>query len=219
MTQDYDTLVPDARAFLNDLADNNSREWFMARKQIYESRLQQPARALLVDFASTWSLRIDQPLTPKLYRANRDMRAAAEQCPYHTRLSMQWSEPSGLTWHLGICPDGVRVGAGLAAFDRTRTEAWRRAIRGSAGARMTQTLTRAAARLDPPELKRVPPPDGPDHPHATLLRRKSLMLWQDIGLRVRQVGLPDAMDEAFERMCPAMDLLRAIVVLGQHSEH
>lgn len=208
MSQTYDTLVSDARDFLNELADNNSREWFNQRKRDYEALIKQPARALLVDFASEWSVRIDQPLTPKLFRANRDVRFSEDKSPYNTHLHMQWSEPGGLTWFLGIAPDYVSVGAGMMGFDRGQIERWRNSVDGMMGAQMTGVLSRFNGRIDPPELKRVPPPFGADHPYGTLLRRKSLVLWQDIATRPQQIGLHLAIREAFDPMRPAMDLLR-----------
>ena len=42
----FDSLIPDARTFLGQLAANNSRDWFTAHKADYDSRLKTPALLL-----------------------------------------------------------------------------------------------------------------------------------------------------------------------------
>jgi uncharacterized protein (DUF2461 family) len=47
----FDTLIPDARGFLHDLAANNTRDWFHAHKADYDAKLRDPAEALLDEMA------------------------------------------------------------------------------------------------------------------------------------------------------------------------
>ena len=74
------------------------------------------------------------------------------------------------------------LGYGIMAFDAPQLDTWRAAVAGQDGAALDRVLADLQAlslRLDPPELKRVPPPHAADHPRAALLKRKSLVVWND----------------------------------------
>ncbi len=43
----FDSLISDAQTFLRALSRDNTRDWFVARKPDYDSRLRDPAKALL----------------------------------------------------------------------------------------------------------------------------------------------------------------------------
>lgn len=211
MTDRYADLIPDARAFLVELAADNTREWFTEHKDRYDSRLKAPALALLEDIAATWGGEIGQPLSPKLFRANRDVRFSRDKTPYHTHLHLLWAEPDGPGWFLGIAPGYVTAGAGRMGFDKAQLDLWRDAVDGLQGAQLAAAIAASHARLDPPELKRVPAPYDKDHPQGDLLRRKSLTLWFDIDQPAINSGLVPALTEAFARLRPAIDILRAMV--------
>ena len=45
--QAFATLIPDAQDFCRQLAANNTRDWYMAHKEVYQTRLKRPAEELL----------------------------------------------------------------------------------------------------------------------------------------------------------------------------
>ncbi len=211
MSRNFDTLIPDARSFLSELADNNSRDWFAANKPRYEAQLKQPALALLEQVAAQWGAETGQPLKPKLFRANRDVRFSKDKTPYNTHLHMLWAEADGPGWFLGISPEYVTAGAGRMGFDKAQLDLWRASVDGPDGAELARVLVETGARLDEPELKRVPAPYDKDHPQGALLRRKSLTLWRDIADPAARDGLVPALTAAFASLIPAMDLLRRMI--------
>jgi uncharacterized protein (TIGR02453 family) len=75
--------------FLRELKENNDRDWFRERKQIYEEELQRPAEALLRDAAALIRKR-GFPLYTKdknsLTRIYRDIRFSADKTPFHTHV-------------------------------------------------------------------------------------------------------------------------------------
>lgn len=211
MTAPHETLTADARRFLSALAANNTRDWFQANKARYEADLKKPAIALLDLLTDQWGREIGQPLKPKLFRANRDVRFSKDKTPYHTHLHMLWAEADGPGWFLGISPDYVTAGAGIMGMDKDRLTAWRAAVDSPLGAELAELVDGLDARLDPPELKRVPAPYDKDHPQQALLRRKSFALWRDIAARCETADLADATVSAFRAVRPAMDLLRRML--------
>jgi len=47
----FDTLIQDAQKFLRALARDNTRDWFQSHKSDYDTKLRDPAKALLEDMA------------------------------------------------------------------------------------------------------------------------------------------------------------------------
>lgn len=206
-----DTLVADARAFLGELADNNTRAWFQANKARYEARLRGPSLALLDRVSAAWGRQIGASLSPKLFRPHRDVRFSKDKTPYHTHLHMLWGEANGPAWFLGIAPGYVTAGGGWMGFDRDRLERWRAAAAGSDGAELQRLLSGFPGRIDPPELKRVPAPYDKDHANGDLLRRKSFALWRDIESDASTLGLEPATLAAFTSVRPLLDHLRGMI--------
>lgn len=187
MTDRFTDLIPDARAFLRELAANNSRDWFKAHQPRYDAQLKAPALKLLDHVASTVARDDATELRTKLFRPQRDVRFSKDKSPYHIHLHMSWTLGSnggaGTGLFFGIAPDYVRIGGGIMGFDKAQIDTWRSAMDRSEGERMEQMLQDLAARdlhCGEPELKRVPASYAKDHPRAGLLRRKSLTLWRDL---------------------------------------
>ncbi|WP_372573317.1 TIGR02453 family protein [Ruegeria jejuensis] len=183
MSDPFSTLIPDARRFLSELADNNTREWFLDRRPSYEEKLKAPATALLDIIAAD----LGPGTETKLFRPHRDVRFSKDKTPYHTHLHMLWSLPTDSkprpALFFGIGLDYVSVGVGVMGFDKTALPVWRAAVDGDLGADLQAELDRLSSsgmRVGEPELKRVPAPYDKDHSHGALLRRKSLSVWYDL---------------------------------------
>jgi len=185
MSQSFETLISDARTFYAALAQNNNREWFTENKPMYEAGLKKPAKALLDEIAPRLGGMLDQSVTTKLFRVNRDVRFSKDKTPYTLHLHMIWSPQSN-----GTQP------AYFFGIVQTRIDA----------------AVNAGATLSKPELKRVPSPFEKDHPRGELLRRKSLVLWSDFESEVNKSGdLVAAIMDGFELLDPVMEELRAFL--------
>lgn len=186
MTDAFDRLVPDTRAFLCELEGNNARDWFLANKPRYESQLKKPAEALLDLLSADLQKLTGHPVKPKLFRLNRDVRFSKDKTPYHLHLHLLWTTDGGgrqpIGWFLGISQSYISVGAGLMGFDKETLTAWRDAVAGTNGPEFEEEMAALMSkgfRIGEPELKRVPAPFAKDHPQAEQLKRKSLTAWMD----------------------------------------
>lgn len=187
MSDGFETLIPQARSFLADLARNNDRNWFKAHKDHYDARLKTPALLLLDQVAHDLSKQFGSDVDTKLFRPQRDVRFSKDKTPYTTHLHMLWTRRRGgsqdMRYFFGISPDYVTVGAGLMAFDKSVLSQWRTAVDGVFGDEikaLTATVERHGGRLREPALKRVPAPYGKDHRNGDLLRRKGFSVWRDM---------------------------------------
>ncbi len=209
MPDPFARLIPDARTFLAQLAANNTRAWFTEHKTQYEADLKTPATLLMEQFAH----QIGQGTGTKLFRPQRDVRFSKDKTPYHTHLHMLWSLPGDgalkVGFFFGVSPDYVSVGGGAMSFDKAALTAWRKAADSDTGAELAALLDQYRSqgyRIDEPELKRVPAPFDKDHPQGTLLRRKSITVWQD--LPQASFSAPQAaLSETYQALSPLLRLL------------
>ena len=170
----FATLIFDSRAFLNTLADNNSKDWFAEHKATYESQLKSPALALLDTVSASLEKHTGQVPSTKFFRPHRDVRFSKDKTPYHLHLHMLWSTPP-TGFFFGIGRDYLSVGGGIMRLDKDKLTRWRALVDGINGAKIAAALDdlqTQGARMDSPELKRVPAPFDKDHPQAALLKRK-----------------------------------------------
>ena len=205
----FETLVPDAVAFLDTLKANNNRDWFQANKTDYETTVKHPAKAFGATVAAALLELTGEEHTAKLFRVNRDVRFSKDKTPYNTHLHLLWSAGSGPGWFFGVSSDYVTAGCGVMAFDKNQLARWRAKVDkdGDAVAAICADLVSARFRIDKPELKRVPPPFDKDHPHGTLLRHKGLAAWKDVAGK----GSPlPRLTSAFKELMQIHDLTRSL---------
>ena len=104
----FSGFPPAALSFYAELEDENSRDWWLAHKDVYERDVREPMLALLDGLEDEFG-------AAKLFRPNRDVRFSADKSPYKTH-------------------QGALVGAGtvrlLRAGQRGRPEGGRRLPRG-----------------------------------------------------------------------------------------
>ena len=205
-----ETLIPDARRFLNDLAGNNSRDWWQDHKATYETQLKAPALALLDQMTPKIAALTDCAVTPKLFRPHRDVRFSRDKTPYNTHLHMMWSLDTGArqdaVFFFGVGLDYVTAGAGMMGFDKPVLVDWRTFVDLDTD-RILGVVDRLAAQgvhLREPALKRVPSPYDKDHRAGHLLRMKGL---------VGSMALTDTeppmaqLDSAFDVLWPLNQML------------
>ncbi|SFL23008.1 DUF2461 domain-containing protein [Shimia haliotis] len=213
MSSEFSHLVFETRAFLNELAENNTRDWFSANKARYDAELRIPAMGFLDTIGADLERAFEARPTAKLFRPQRDVRFSKDKTPYHLHLHMLWSTPP-VGWFLGIGRDYLSVGGGIMGFDKAGLAAWRDAVDGPKGGELTEIiadLKAKGARIDEAELKRVPAPYDKTHPRGALLKRKSMTMWFDLSDQmVAEKGLERATLDAFQHLIPLQLALRDI---------
>ncbi|WP_323784902.1 DUF2461 domain-containing protein [Thalassovita sp.] len=210
----FATLIPDARAFLIDLKANNSRDWFTAHKNRYETLLKAPSLALLDVVAADLQRLTGKPVETKLFRPQRDIRFSKDKTPYKSHLHMMWTVGDGLgktAFFFGIEPGRTILGGGAMGFDKDKLTAFRKRAEGPKGADLMRLMADMQAHgisFSEPELKRVPSPYPADHPRGDLLRRKTFTFWKavkdDSGDPVK------ALRNGFAELMPAQEWLMAL---------
>jgi uncharacterized protein (TIGR02453 family) len=176
-------------AFLEDLEERNTKDFFDANKQLFRDQVQAPFAALVEAAAARLRRSVPDLGQPKVFRIYRDLRFSKDKTPYKT--SMSASVPSrrpaedgrpgvDTGFYVNVGPAGLYVASGLYHPGRPELERVRAAIADpDTGPELEAILRRAAAKglepwLDP--LQRAPRSYPADHPRAALLRARSLVL-------------------------------------------
>jgi uncharacterized protein (TIGR02453 family) len=176
-------------AFLEDLEEQNSKEFFDTHRQLFKEQVQAPFAALVE--AATTRLRRSAPDLgqPKLFRIYRDLRFSKDKTPYKTSMSASVphrspSEGEGrgvdTGYYVNVGPAGLYAAAGLYHPSRPELERIRAAVADpDTGGELEAILRRAAGKglvpwLNP--LQRMPRPWPADHPRAELLRARNFIL-------------------------------------------
>ncbi|MBU4268356.1 MAG: DUF2461 domain-containing protein [Acidobacteria bacterium] len=176
-------------SFLRDLAANNNREWFKARRTEYETAVLEPAKAFVRAMGERLrrlspGIKAEPRTDGSLFRLFRDTRFSPDKSPYKTNLGIYfWEgrgsrlECSGYYFHLE--PPTLMLGAGLYIFPRPLLERYRRAVADpDYGAELVDIVKKITARrgytLGGEHYKRVPAGFDVAPESAGLLRHAGL---------------------------------------------
>lgn len=208
MADGFERMVHDARAFFTDLRENNTRDWFEERKDRYTEDIRKPAEFFAGLIAEDIARRTGDAVKTKVFRIYRDVRFSKDKTPYKTHMHMMWTPvdagPLTPKWFFGISPDYIILGLGVMGLQAGGITQYR-AFVDSHGDDLQAALNVSGARLSewgPDPLKRVPKPYAPDHPHADLLKRKSLALHADIPDDWEKTGLVKAVNTCITDLMP-----------------
>jgi uncharacterized protein (TIGR02453 family) len=164
---------PAAIEFLEELEQNNARDWFKANRHRYERDLLAPARQLTEKLAPFGEARFFRPYRDTRFRPGPPLK---EQFALAIG-----SGPAG-SYYIELSLDGLLVGAGLHHPASDQLERFRAAIdneRRAAGFEKAIAAAEAGG-LQPiePSLKRAPKGYPADHPRIDRLRMKHLTVFR-----------------------------------------
>lgn len=175
---------PAAQQFLRSLARNNRREWFNARKPVYEAELKRPMLELIGAINDDLAKHAPEMIvTPEkaMLRIYRDIRFSKNKQPYKTHIAAYFKpvglcKTSGAGFYIHISAKEVFVGAGAYMPEREQLLAIRKYI-ADHHEELRKILREPKVRrlmgeLEGAELTRVPKGFAKDHPAADLLRQQ-----------------------------------------------
>jgi uncharacterized protein (TIGR02453 family) len=171
--------------FLRGLARNNNRDWFNARKPVYEAEIKRPMLAVIealtsamMDFAPG-HVRAPESIMMRIYR---DTRFSKNKLPYKPHVSAWWvhdglRKTSGAGFYLHVSGKQVEIAAGAFMPETEQLLAIRRFLmehhqeyRKLAQARGLRRLLKDEESGEP--LSRSPKGFPADHPAAEIYRQK-----------------------------------------------
>lgn len=121
MKNGFRGFSPEGIAFLRGLKQNNDREWFTPRKQIFEEQVRLPmielVRALhgeMLRFAPQY---VGEP-AKCVFRIYRDTRFSKNKTPYKTHIAASFhharaGKTSAAGYYFSVSPEEIELGGGL----------------------------------------------------------------------------------------------------------
>jgi uncharacterized protein (TIGR02453 family) len=219
----------DALQFLVDLALNNERSWFQARKADYERLLKAPLEAFcdaIGDEFRAQGVPLESDARKSPFRIYRDVRFSKDKSPYKTNIaaSFPWAGGSGRAggegWagaggYFHMAPDGSYIGGGMWHPEPARLAAFRRAVDEEPKRTLAALQDkRFLARFEPVHgdaLKRPPSGYAPDHPHIELLKLKDVTFGRQLSDdEAFSADLPRILAADFKLAVPVMAFLSGL---------
>jgi uncharacterized protein (TIGR02453 family) len=214
---------PAALAFLKSLARNNSREWFQAHRDDYESEVRAPLAALVeeldVRFAELAPEIVGDPKR-SLFRIHRDVRFSNDKSPYKTNAACWFyhgdagrgvgtaTAHGGAGFYFHMEPGESMLGGGIWMPPRPTLNKIRERI-DEEHRSLSRLLNDAALRRrfgglsEEGMLTRMPRGYADTHPAATLLRHQSFTVGRPLtDAELFSPKLPDLLARDYARILP-----------------
>jgi uncharacterized protein (TIGR02453 family) len=211
----------EAVKFLRGLKRNNNREWFEARRAVFERELKKPMLAVaerVTDAMAEFAPAHVRPAQKSIMRIYRDTRFSADKTPYKTHVSAWWTragleKTSGGGYYFHFSPAEVVIAAGIYMPEREHLlairiqlleqhEELRRLLNGKK-LRKVMDLD-----LDRSALTRPPKGFSADHPGIDLIKRQQWgVLARLPGEAALDEGLVGEIVTRFRLAAPIVDFL------------
>ena len=176
--------------FYDDLEMDNTKSFWTAHKEVYDTAVAGPMKALVAALEDEFG-------TAKVFRPYRDVRFAKDKTPYKTAQGAFVARGPATGWYVQVSAPGVRVGVGFYEASSARLAGIREAIaderRGTELEKLLAGLQGEGWVLGGETLKTVPRGYDAGHPRIELLRHKSMTLGKDYGFEP-VIHIPELVD-------------------------
>lgn len=167
-------LDADAFAFYAELADNQTKEWWLANKQRYDTRVKAPVDRLVDALGGEFG-----PL--KIFRPYKDVRFSADKRPYKDHLGLATADDSAATYYLQLSRQGLMLAGGLYQPAREQLARFREIVDdnrlvGDLEATLEEVGESGFTIMTTDALATAPRGFSVDHPKIELLRLKRLAI-------------------------------------------
>lgn len=190
--------------FYDDLEVDNTKSFWAAHKDTYETAVRGPMTALARELEEEFG-------AAKVFRPYRDVRFAKDKTPYKTHQGVFVPRGPATGFYVEVAAPGVRVGVGYYEASGPRLSRIRSAIaddrRGAELEEILESLTAAVWQLGGERLKTTPRGYDAGHPRIELLRHKSMTLGRSYGFEpfIHTSELLDRVRDDWREASPFVD--------------
>ena len=206
--------------FLRDLAKNNDRDWFQARKDTFDAQVKAPMIELLEGInAELKKFAPDYVCDPPkaIYRIYRDTRFSNDKTPYKTHIAANLPR-RGLQKHAGggfyfsVSPTEVEVAGGvyMPGPEELLSLRMHLSINHAEFRKLDAKVKKLMGELHGDQLTRVPKGFHPDQPAEDLIRRKQFFYYKTLPGKL--ASSPDLFPDLitrFKAMLPFIEFINA----------
>jgi uncharacterized protein (TIGR02453 family) len=177
----FDGFGPDVPEWFTGLEANNTKEYFTARRDFFESSIRGQMEALLSELSEKFGGEV------KMFRQNRDIRFSPDKSPYKTNTYgvIYGSPVAAQGLYASISARSLVAGSGYHVMARDQLERYRERVaddgHGPELAKLIAKAHKAGLEVWGETLATAPRGYPKDHGRIDLLRRKSLSLGASLG--------------------------------------
>ena len=207
MTAAFSGFPVAALDFYDDLEMDNTKSFWAAHKEIYDTAVRAPMTALVSQLEPEFG-------PAKVFRPYRDVRFAKDKTPYKTHQGAFVAAGPSTGWYVEVAAPGVRVSVGWYRAEPPRLAEIRQAVAddrtGPELERLLEDLTRQGWAVSGEQLKTAPRGYDAGHPRIDLLRHKSLFVSRSYGFEpvVHTPELADRVREDWQTARPLVEWIR-----------
>ncbi len=195
--------------FYEDLEADNSKAFWTAHKDVYDSAVREPMAALVAELEADFG-------PAKIFRPYRDVRFAKDKTPYKDHQGAVVHAAPGAGWYVQIGAPGLFVAAGIYSAAPDQLARLRATIddevRGPELEKILADVAAAGYTVGGDKLKTQPKGYAADHPRIDLLRHKSLVVSREFGapdwLPTRRAATE--IRTSWETLRPVMEWIAAV---------
>ena len=193
-------------AFLQELKENNTREWFTPRKEIFERSVKAPMVAMVeavnAELASFAPEYMTEPATA-VYRIYRDTRCSNDKTPYKTHIAANLHKQgadkhAAAGYYFSVGADQIELAAGVYMPGPEELLRLRQHISGSfdefTKLAADKGVTKLVGELKGDSLARPPKGFSPEDPAIEWIKKKQWYYYKtdlDLGLALTPKFLPE----------------------------
>jgi uncharacterized protein (TIGR02453 family) len=210
--------------FLNELKNNNNRDWFEAHKPEFKKR-QSEVKAFL-EVAKLNLNHHDEIEKMKLFRIYRDVRFSKDKTPYKTHFAGFFSRLGAHLrggYYIHIKPGESFLGAGFWAPNKEDLFRIRKELEMDAD-EFREVINQKELKavwgdLRGDELKTAPKGFDKEHPDIDLIRKKQFVFMRQLSDKeVLSPSFLDQMDASYKAIRPYFDLMSEILTTNLNGE-
>lgn len=168
----FEGIPFEAVDFYEDLEHHNTRDWWAAHRDLYDTAVRAPMEGLAAALEEEFG-------TAKAFRPHRDLRFSPDKTPYKTHQGVVVTTSSGMGWYVQVSADGLMTAGGWYAGTAGQLARYRgaasAAASGEALRRIVDGLREDGYDVDGDRLRTRPRGVAPDHPRLDLLRHRTLV--------------------------------------------
>lgn len=215
-------------SFLKKLSKNNSREWFEAHRDDYNTDFLEPALQLVVELGEklqtiTPNIQAVPKIDKSIFRLHRDVRFSKDKSPYKTNLGIYfWEgrkkmESSG--FYLEVNTKGFFFGSGIYMPSKEQWKLYRDAVSDPVLGKeldlaVKKILRKGSYSIGGKKYKKIPKGYNPDSPYADYLLYEGLYAYYD-SENINELNNKDVVDFSFKKFKDMLPVHQWLVkVLG-----
>jgi uncharacterized protein (TIGR02453 family) len=160
----------EAIEFLENLRDNNTKEWFLDHRDEYEELILEPSKRFVEEMgeelcALVPNIKAIPKINGSLFRIYRDIRLSRDKTPMKSRIGIVFWRGSGKrlqssSFYIHFSPDELLVASGIRGFSKDSLDGFREYIKCEKNAsnltKILDDIKSKGYKLPDPKYKRYP---------------------------------------------------------------